>query len=201
MAKRIITIGRQCGSGGHRVGEIIAGKLGIPFYDREIISLVAQRSGFCGEFVEKNGEKVPDSAVFSCAAGTFYGCPVTVPPSADPSLQVCACQTELIRELAERGPCVIVGRGADYILQERSDCLNVFFHAAMDHRIRFIAGELGISEPEAVKYIREKDKSRSRYYSRITGQEWGNTKHYHLCIDAGEFSPDLCADIVIKCLV
>ena len=70
----------------------------------------------------------------------------TVPPSADPSLQVCACQAELIRELAERGPCVIVGRGADYILQERSDCLNVFFHAAMDHRIRFIAGELGIGK-------------------------------------------------------
>lgn len=145
MKKCIITIGRQCGSGGHTIGKSVADKLGIPLYDRKLVEIVAERSGLSAETVQREGEYATTSLLTSIASRGYSAYNAYQRENMFLPDQINAYQTELIKELAEKDSCVIVGRCADYILQDNNDCLHIFISAAMPDRIKRVIAEHGIA--------------------------------------------------------
>ena len=153
MKKNIITISRQFGSGGRTVGRLIADKLGIPFYDKELVEQIALESGFAPKFIEENGEHSPGRSMLSYAFSSAGVPGVMNGLSAADFLWSIQCNT--ILQLAEKGPCVIVGRNADYILKDRKDALHIFVHADMDFRADRIVRLYGESEKSPVARLQE----------------------------------------------
>ena len=157
--KRIITIGREFGSGGHEIGKLAAEALGIAFYDKELLAAVAKESGFSERYIEEGGEyaTATNSLLFNIAVSSGYNTPGK---GLTPSDQVYVLQSNLIRDLAEKEPCVIVGRCADYILRERMDCLHVFLYADMDYRKKRIVERYGQTKMTPENRLMDKDKRR-----------------------------------------
>lgn len=199
MGKRIITISREFGSGGRTIGKMVADKLGISFYDKELIVLVAQKSGFSLEFVEEVDEHITNSFLFNLATSGLYsnsGFTRTDLPIQD---NVYIIQNKIINELAAKEPCVIVGRSADYILKDRTDCLHVFIHSDMASKKERALNQYGIQLPDKnlEKEIIKKDKTRANHYRRYTEQIWGLARNYHLTLDSGLFGLENCTDIIV----
>lgn len=166
--KKIITIGRQCGSGGHTIGKMVAERLGIPFYDKEIIQKVAERRGLSVETVEKEGEYSTTSLLFNIATRGISGYNVTNSDNMLLRDQVNAYQTQYIKELADQGACVIVGRSADYILEDRDDCIHIFVYGQLEDRMKRVESEHGISSKDSKSHVLDRDKKRSKYYKYVT---------------------------------
>lgn len=194
MEKKIITISREFGSGGRTVGHLVAEKLGIPFYDKELVDQIALESGFAPKFVEENGEHSPGSSLFSYAFA-HQGVPGVMNglSTADFLWNI---QCSVILQLAEKGPCVIVGRCADYILRETADCLSVFIHASDEKRAERIVSVYGQREEAPAERLREKDKKRKAYYELYTGTAWGEADNYAVCLDSGVLGIEKCAEII-----
>ena len=173
MEKKSITISREFGSGGRSVGRKVAEKLGIPFYDKELVDQIALESGFAPKFVEEHGEHSPGSSLFSYAFAP-QGVPGVMNglSTADFLWNI---QCSVILQLAEKGPCVIVGRNADYILKDRPDCLHAFIHADMDFRADRIVRLYGTTEKSPEARLQEKDKRRRVNYQHYTGRTWGQS--------------------------
>ena len=196
MSKQIITIGRQCGSGGHTIGKTLSERLGIPFYDKEIIELAAKESGFTKDFIEDNGEHASVSMLYNLVKNLSYSSNMRSESYYSLQDEVYFCQTRIIKELGEKGPCVIVGRCADSILEERSDVLNVFIHADMDYRVKRCVERSETSRDEAQAYIATKDKRRANHYKYYTEKNWGHSSNYHLCLDSGMLGIEKCVSII-----
>lgn len=195
MEKRIITISREFGSGGRSIGRIVAEKLGIPFYDKELVDQVAVESGFSPHFVEEHGEHAPGKTLFSYAFAS-HGVPgVMNGLSAADFLWNIQCN--VILQIAEKGPCVIVGRNADYILKDREDCLHVYIHADMDYRADRIVRLYGESEKSPQARLAEKDKRRRVNYQHYTGNNWGTAQNYDLCLNSSHLGEDRCVDMIV----
>lgn len=198
MEKKIITISREFGSGGRSIGRKVAEKLGVPFYDKELVEQVALESGFAPKFVEENGEHSPGSSLFSYAFA-----PAGVPgimnglSTADFLWNI---QCGVILQLAQQGGCVIVGRNADYILKDRKDCLHVFIHADKDFRADRIVRLYGESEKAPLKRLEEKDKRRRVNYQHYTGRVWGQAQNYDVCLCSSSLGEDACVDIILSLL-
>ena len=196
MEKRIITISREFGSGGRTIGHLIADKLGIPFYDKELVDQIALESGFAPNYVEEHGEYAPGKSIFSYAfahqsvPGIMNGL-----STADFLWNV---QCSVILQLAEQGPCVIVGRNADYILKDRTDCLHAFIHANTEFRADRIVRLYGESEKSPEARLQEKDKRRRVNYQHYTGREWGMSQNYDICLDSSRLGVETCADIILS---
>lgn len=177
---RIITISREFGSGGRTIGREVAERLGIPCYDRELVAKIARESGLAEEFIKENGEYAESANAFlfswALAAGAGGG-------SLPVSDRLYVIQHNLIRELAEKGPCVIVGRCADYILRERTDCMNIFLHADMQFRIDRILRQYGETPEKPEKFLMDRDAKRKTYYKHYTGRQWGVARNYHLTLN------------------
>ena len=196
MKKNIITISRQFGSGGRTVGRMVAEKLGIPFYDKELVEQISLESGFAPKFVEEHGEHAPGKTMFSYAFAP-QGMPgVMNGMSTADFLWHIQCST--IIQLAEAGPCVIVGRNADYILKDRPDALHAYIHADMDQRADRIVRLYGESEKSPETRLQEKDKRRQINYQHYTGRTWGNAENYHICLNSGVIGIENCVDIIVK---
>lgn len=196
MQGKIITISRQCGSGGHSIGSELAKKLDVPFYDKEIIEMAAKESGFHQEFVEEQGEHMNGSMLFNIAHHVAYagrGSYKDYQPLQD---QLYFTQVKVIKELAEKGPCVIVGRCADYILRDRNDVLNVFIHADMEHKKNHCLERGQFSEENAEDMIRRRDKLRADHYRYYTDEKWGDSTNYHLCMDSSVFGIEKCVSMI-----
>lgn len=195
MAKQIITISREYGAGGLPVGHLIAEKLGIPFYDKKLVEHVAEESGFAPKFIEEHGEHSPSRSVFSYAFAP-QGVP-GVMNGLSTSDYLWNVQCNVILQLAEKGPCVIVGRNADYILKDRKDVFNVYLHADTASRIARVLGDGVVTKnPEAL--LEERDKRRRLNYQHYTGRTWGMSQNYHICLDTGALGYEQCADIIIE---
>ena len=195
MKKTIITISRQFGSGGRTVGRIVAEKLGIPFYDKELVEQVALESGFAPTFVEEHGEHSPGKTLFSYAFAP-QGVPgVMNGLSAGDFLWNIQCG--VIMQLADKGPCVIVGRNADYILKDRPDVMHVYIHADMDFRANRIVKLYGESEKSPETRLKEKDKRRTVNYQHYTGRTWGNAENYDICLNTGKIGVEKAAEIIV----
>lgn len=171
----VITIGREYGSGGRLVGKKLAEALNIPFYDKELIEKAASEGHFAQELVEKNDEK-PNGFLNSLAISQNYTLPL--------NQQIFLAQFSVIRRLAENESCVIIGRCADYVLEDKSEVVNVFIHAPIEKRKERIIKYYNVEEEKALETIKKIDKSRAKYYNYFTDKEWGKAKGYHLSIDS-----------------
>ena len=194
MEKKIITISREFGSGGRTVGHMVAERLGIPFYDKELVDQIALESGFAPKFVEENGEHSPGSSLFSYAFAP-QGVPGVMNglSTADFLWNI---QCSVILQLAEKGPCVIVGRNADYILKDRKDALHTFICADIAFRADRIVHRYGESDKSPEARLHEKDKRRRVNYQHYTGRTWGQAQNYDVCLDTSTLGIEQCVDII-----
>ena len=193
MAKRIITISREFGSGGRFIGEKVAKELGIAYYDKNIISQIAEKSGLSPEYIQENAELSPKRGLFAYA---FAGRDITGKSVED---LVHEAQRKVILDLAEKEPCVIIGRNADYILKDRDDVLNAFIHGDMPEKIKRITRLYKVNEQEAVKMMADTDKRRGTNYSFYTDQKWGKASNYTLCLNSSQLGYDRCEKIIVEC--
>ena len=194
MAKRIITISREFGSGGRFIGEEVAKKLGIAYYDKNIIGQIAEKSGLSPEYIQENAELSPKKGLFAYA---FSGRDITGKSVED---MVYEAQRNIILELAEKEPCVIIGRNADYILKDRDYMLNLFIDGDMPEKIKRITGLHNVEEKEAVKMMADTDKRRRTNYNFYTDQNWGKASNYTLCLNSSQLGYDRCEMIIMECV-
>ena len=196
MEKKIITISREFGSGGRTIGRKVAEALGIPFYDKELVDQIAMESGFAPKFVEEHGEHSPSGSLFSYAFAP-QGIPGIMNglSTADFLWNI---QCNVILQLADKGPCVIVGRNADYILKDRQDALHVYVFADAPYRAERIVRLYGDSEKTPEQRLAEKDKRRRVNYQHYTGRTWGQAQNYDICLDTGVLGIEQCTDIVVN---
>ena len=191
----IITIGRQYGSGGREIGEKLAELLGYSYYDTLLIEKTAQESGLSKSIVERYDERLADKWMnLSLASTTGDVKQLPVP------LKSVLSQFEAIYRIGQAGAAVIVGRCADYVLQDQKNVLSVFIHSDMKHRIARVAARNSISENEAKKRIRNTDKQRASYYNYYTDQQWGEADSYNLCLDSGLFGIDGAVALLQSCV-
>lgn len=197
--KKVITIGRQCGSGGHTIGKLVSERLGVPFYDKEIIKAVAVRSGLSEDMIEKKGEYATSGFLFNIASHGITSYNMSNRETMPLAEQINAYQTEYIKEIAEQGSCVIVGRSADYILSDRDDVLNVFIYGKLEDRMARVVNEHRVAESEAKSHVLERDKKRSKYYKHVTDQVWGFAENYDLCLNSSVLGVEKCVEIIMNC--
>lgn len=197
--KTIITIGREFGSGGHLIGKRLAEKLDIPFYDKELLDRAAKESGLCKEIFENQDERPTNSFLYSLVMDSYsFGYSSNVMNDMPLNQKVFLAQFDTIKRLAQESPCVIIGRCADYALEDHDDLLSVFIHADLDIRVRRISKIYDISANKARDRIRKNDKSRSSYYNYYTSKEWGSVDSYDLSVDSGKFGIDGSVDLILK---
>ena len=194
MAKRIITISREFGSGGRFIGEEVAKKLGIAYYDKNVINEIAEKSGLSPEYIQENAELSPKKGLFAYA---FAGRDITGKSVED---MVHEAQRRVILDLAEKESCVIIGRNADYILKDRDDVLNVFIHGNMPEKTQRIIRLYNVDEKKAVKMMADTDKRRMTNYNFYTEHKWGKASNYTLCLNSSQLGYDRCEKIIMECI-
>ena len=190
MKNRIVTISREFGSGGRTVGKKLAQKLQIPCYDQEIIEKIAAESGFAEDYIRDRSEYSPHT---SWIANAFSERSFSGVNNQD---AIWMLQRKIILDLAAQGPCVIVGRCADYILRNVADCLRVFIHADFDKRAEHIVEVYGETDVPTEKRLRDKDKRRAAYYQFYTDTKWGLAQNYHISLDSGTIGIDRCVELL-----
>ena len=193
MAKRIITISREYGSGGRFIGEEVAKKLGIKYYDKDIIREIAEQSGFSPEYIQENSELSPKKGLFAYA---FSGRDITGRSIED---MVYEAQRKVILGIAEKEDCVIIGRNADFILKDRMDVLNVFIHGNMPEKVQRICKLYHVMDTDAEKMINDTDKRRRANYNFYTEQKWGMAGNYTLSLNSSVLGYDMCQKVIMDC--
>lgn len=201
MEHQVYTIGREFGSMGLLVGQKLAERLGIKYYDKELLQQAAKDSGFCEEIFENHDEKASSSFLYSLVMDT-YSAGVggyTAAPFLDMPLnhKVFLAQFDTIKKIAEQESCVIVGRCADYALANNPDVINVFVRADLEDRIKIISKRLDMTENKAKDLILKNDKQRASYYNYYTSKKWGDTASYDLCINTSKISVDNAVDLIL----
>lgn len=190
----VITVGREYGSGGRAIAKLVAQKLNVPFYDKELLTLAAQKSGICQEIFEHNDEKTTVSDMLPVTAGTGFGAGVGLGLQMPMNQRVFLAQFEVITNLAKEQSCVIVGRCADYVLRDADvRLLRVFVSAPEEQRIARKMEQEHLTQPQAVRLLRKMDKQRRKYYETYTHHVWGDSINYDLCIDTSTCTLDEAA--------
>lgn len=200
MEKKIITISREYGSGGRYIGQKLSEKLGIPCYDETLIDMVAKESGFAQDFVAEKGERITGSLLFNIASNLSYANNLFSGTGMSLQDEIYFIQNRIIKDLAAKGPCVIVGRCADYILREREDVLNVFIHADLESKLNRAVTYFGVEAEHAQAVLKKKDKSRSNHYKYYTDQEWGLASNYDLSLNSGILGVEGCVNVIAQVL-
>ena len=193
MSKKIITISREFGSGGRFIGEEVAKKLGMKYSDRDIIGQIAEKSGFSPEYIQENAELSPKKGLFAYA---FAGRDITGKSVEDMVYEV---QRKVILEIAEKESCVIIGRNADFILNDRDDVLNVFIHGDKAEKVKRICKLYNVTEADALKMMVDIDKRRMTNYRFYTDRKWGMAGNYTLSLNSSELGYDMCEKIIMDC--
>lgn len=194
----VITIARQFGSQGREIGKALSERLSIGFYDKELITLAAQQSGVSEEHFERYDEKATNSLLYtlsigaSAAVSSDYGTSPNIPIND----RLYLLQHNIIRQAAEE-PCVIVGRCADYVLNDRKDCVRVFICAPEAIRAERIARRLSVSTDKAHSLLKKTDKTRANYYNYYADGKWGDPNHYDLCLNSGSLSVEGCVETIV----
>lgn len=201
MERKIIAISREYGSGGRQIGKMVAAKLGMEYYDKELIEAAAKEIGFPSEIVSDREQRLTNSLLYNFAVGTLYG--ITYPR--EPRLselplteQIFQVQKKAIEEAAKRGSCVFVGRCADHILKSRSDVLKVFIYAGYDVRRRRALEEYGELEEYIDEFMHQTDKRRRIHYENYTNQKWGDRENYDLMLNSGEVGIEKCIELLCE---
>ena len=195
----IITIGREYGSGGREIGHALAKRLGIAYYDKEISSLAAKKSGLSDEFIASNEQRVRSSLMHNLAASANYHNGFFAGQYLPLAENIFIAQAQVIRDIANKESAVIVGRCADYILDGRKNTINIFIHAPQEERVKRIMKLHNVDEATAIKEIQTSDKERGNHYFRYTDMKWGKAQNYHVCINSAlmgvEKTVEMLADL------
>ncbi len=196
--KKIITVGREFGSGGREIAKLVAEKLGIAYYDKELITLAAKEGGYDPEIFEKVDERATNSFLYSLSMGNFVvdgNANITRElPLAD---KLHLAQTETIRKLAQRESCVIVGRCANYLLREERGCVRVFLYGEKEQKIKRVQERYGLSREKAESLIKKTDKTRANYYSYYTGENWADMRNFDLALNSSTLPFDAVAETIV----
>ena len=194
----IITIGREYGSGGREIGQAVAKALGIAFYDKQIISLAATKSGLSDEFIANNEQRVRGGLMHNLAAASAYSGGFFSSQYLPLSESIFISQAQVIRDIAGKESAVIVGRCADYILDGRENTINVFIHAPQDKRVERIMKLHNVDEAAAIKEIQVSDKERGNHYFRYTDRKWGKAQNYDICINSALMGIDKTVEMLVE---
>lgn len=186
----IITIGRQFGSGGREIGEKVAQRLGYAFYDKEILTMAAENSGFSPSAMQHYDEKPSGSLIYS-----LYMTGAASSDNLPLNQQLAFAQFNVIRKVAQSDNCVIVGRCADYVLRERKDLLNVFIHAPLEYRAQRAREVYEKQAGNMEDFVKKKDKKRASFYNYFSQNKWGDARHYHLAISS-EYGVDFAVSVI-----
>lgn len=195
MSFNVITISREFGSGGRTIGKLVAEKLGYRFYDNDLIDRVVIESGLSKEIVEKYDEYATHknsflySLVVNIGGNDAYG-------GMSFASRVQIAQINVIKKIADEGKCVIIGRGADYILRDRTDCLHVFIRADIDYRAKRIIENYGETDKKIEQRLKDKDTRRKVFYHSFTQREWGYCENYNLMLDSSSIGIENCVNII-----
>lgn len=196
--KKIITIGRQFGSGGSRVGRALGEKLGIKCYDKEILLEAAKESGLCDEVAMQYDEMGHKSFLYSLATSGYYGNNIDYQPI---NAKLYSAQFQLIRSFASKEEsCIFIGRCADYVLEDTENVTRIFLTADLDYRIKEVVKRENIKEAEAIKLINKMDKQRAAYYNFYTSKKWSDVTSYDLCINVGKTGIDGAVNMIMEYL-
>ena len=194
----VITISRQFGSGGHEVGEKLARQLDVPFYDKALIAMAAKQSGLSEEVFANADEKATSSLLYSMVMGSYsFGARVPGINEMPINDKLFIIQSDIIKKAAADGPCVIIGRCADYILREHENCLNVFVHASKEERVRRSIAKKDCEERKASDFVTKKDKKRANYYNFYSNKRWDDLQNYDITLDTSRFTVDEAVDILM----
>ena len=198
MTNLVITIGRQFGSGGRQIGRLLSEKLGIPYYDKEILAEAAKESGICEEILEHHDEKPTGSLLFSLVTGVqmhgnLGGAYMDMPLNH----KIFLAQFDAIRRLASEGGCIIVGRCADYVLRDKPNAVKLFVKADMRQRMERAVAVLGVDIAKAEDYVRKMDKQRASYYNYYATNTWGDVNNYDLCLDTGKLGIEGSVELIM----
>ncbi|MCD8239787.1 MAG: cytidylate kinase-like family protein [Clostridiales bacterium] len=189
----VITISRQYGSGGRIIGEQVAKRLNIPFYDEELINLAAEKSGYHVDFIKKNEQKISNSLLYSLAVGQYYANGGSDLPVTD---KIYIVEKEIIESIAKDGPCVIVGRCADYFLKDKVKTFNIFLCGDYEARVKRIKEVYKLDRDASISQIKKNDKARANHYNHFTDEVWGKAENYDMVINTSTFGIDKTAEII-----
>lgn len=195
----IITIGRQFGSAGREIGEKVAAHFGIKCYDKELLSRAAKESGFCEEMIENHDERPTNSFLYNLVMDTYsFGYNASSFVDMPISHKVFLAQFDTIKQIANEGPCIIVGRCADYALQDYKNCVHLFIHGDADIKVQRIMEKYSLSRDKAKDMISKKDKQRQSYYNYYSSKKWGRADTYDLTINSSKLGVDGTVNLIIQ---
>ena len=195
--KHIITVARQFGSGGRDIAQSLANELGIKFYDKELISEAAKESGISPEIFENIDEKATNSLLYSLSMGLYnFGNGFSAVGDLPVNDKLYIIQHKMIKKLAEEGPCVILGRCADYVLRDYPNVINIFINADIEYRKERAIKYHNVDKRRAEQIVNKTDKNRANYYSFYSGQKWGQAQNYDLCINSGKMSQEDAVSLI-----
>lgn len=198
---KVITIGRQFGSAGHDIGELIAKELGFEFYDKELVEMAAKKSNISNETLKDFDEKATSSLLYSLASGSYSVRGMSGPLYYEMPIndKLFIAQSDIIKSVAQKGDCVIVGRCADYVLEEAEgvDVCNVFIYAPLDYRVQRVMDAFGINQKQAKDRVIKTDKQRKTYYNYYSNMDWGAMENYDICINTAKIGIENSAKIII----
>ncbi len=196
MGKVIITIGRQYGSGGRYIGRLVAEKLGIPFYDKELIAITAKEGNLNQNIIESLDETSSNRFFYALPSSSFM--PSSIATSFDLTMndRLFLVQSRVIKEIADKGSAVIVGRCSDYVLRDNPDVINVYIHAPIDARVENAVKNYGLNPATAKKIVEKTDETRMKYYNYYSNRKWGIADNYTLSVDSS-LGLDTTVDIIV----
>ena len=195
----VITIGRQFGSAGREIGERVAEHFGIKCYDKELLTRAAKESGFCEEMIQNHDERPTNSFLYNLVMDTYsFGYNSSSFVDMPISHKVFLAQFDTIQKIAKEGPCIIVGRCADYALAEMSNCLHIFIYGNEESKVKRIMEKYSLSEAKAREMIIKKDKQRQSYYNYYSSKKWGRADSYDLCINSSILGVEGTANLIIQ---
>ena len=189
----VITISRQYGSGGRIIGKMLAEALGVPFYDNELITMAAEQTGLSKECFQEAESTSIGNLLLSLTSLTpgadSYGLPLNE--------KIFLFQSQVIKDVAAKGSCVIVGRCADYVLAGKFPTLNIFIHSDMPYKVERSVAEHGLDRDKAAAILTRRDKARAHHYRFYTDKKWGDARNYDLCLDSGKLGVETCVSIIV----
>lgn len=192
---QIIVISREYGSGGSEIGKLLAEQLGIPYYDKNFVDSAVKSSGLSTDFLEEEEQKFISSLLFNLATGGYHRA-----GNKDAADQVYIAESNALREIAQQGSCVIVGRCADQILADEFDVFSVFVHADLALRVKRVVERDGVASRRAEQTVRDRDRRRARHYEYYTDKDWGDNKNYHMSINSGRFGIEKSVQLIKQAL-
>ena len=195
--KIIITISREFGSGGRFIGENVAKKLDIAFYDKAIIEMASDKTGFSPDYIKENEQKLTSPSLFNFAISGSYAGNMVFGNGESLQDTMFFAQSNVIKEIASKHSCVIVGRCADYVLEKFDNCINIFIHSDMQSKINRAVNEYKLDSSSVEKILKDRDKLRAKHYNYYTGRVWGDARNYDACFNSDYIGLEKVEDIIV----